>query len=95
MQEQEKLREIQSLGQEAPGAGDAPKRNREKGSWLLLLQCLVCGAILALLLGLRAWEPELFRQAAQWYHAQMEREMQLPGWAGEEETSSAPGLFLV
>ena len=85
MQDQEKLREIEALGQEVgqepPAQAQEPDREPSR---VPLVQAALCLLALAGLFVLRQVEEPAYERFAQWYRQQASQEIALPTWGGEE-----------
>ena len=92
MQDQEKLREIDSLGEEDSMAQEefweTPEVEVRRG-WggAPLLQAVICALALLALVFFKFTDEEKYREISQWYGKEMAQEIELPQWQG---TAPAP-----
>lgn len=89
MQDPEKLREIECLG-ETDGEPQAewPEESRESRDWggALTIQTVICVLILLMIVFFKLTDGERFQEIGQWYREEMSQEIELPRLRG-----SVPG----
>ncbi len=81
MQDPEKLREIDSLGEESSEAQeDFWEEAPEKSGWggAPLLQAVLCAAAILALVFFKLTDESKYQEIAQWYHTEMSQEIELP-----------------
>ncbi len=96
MQEQEKLREIESLGQEEEDQEeheeywDEPEE-RQGGGGVPILQAVICALALVALLFFKFTDKERYQEITDWYNQEMAQEIELPQLKNPApEPSTAP-----
>ena len=95
MQDPEKIREIQELGWENSPDPEEPKSGGTGGSWVPVLQAVVCLLILGGLLLLKNTGQPVYDTITAWYHQEAQAEIQLPQWSEEDsQPSSSPAPSL-
>lgn len=96
MQDQEKLREIESMGEDC---GDFPEDEeyeeslKESGGWggIPLLQAVVCALIILALIFFRVSDGTKYQEIAAWYQQEMAKEIELPTFSrATPEPSESP-----
>ena len=79
MQDLEKLREIEALGQEDEEEAPSPEEIPSKGGFApIFRRCCACH--LAGLLCLKAMDSPFYEAFSEWYHQEASQEIQLPSW---------------
>lgn len=68
MQDLEKLREIEALGREDGEEAPSPEEIPSKGGFAPIFQAVLCLAILAGLLCLKAMDSPFYEAFSEWYH---------------------------
>lgn len=83
MQDQEKLREIENLGEEDDDIREGEiwgEDQKERGCWggVLLVQAVICALIVLALVFFRISDNAKFQEIAAWYEQEMAKEIELP-----------------
>lgn len=99
MQDQEKLREIESMGEDG---GDFPEDEeyekyeeslKESGGWggIPLFQAVICALIILALIFFRVSDGTKYQEIAAWYQQEMAKEIELPAFSrAAPEPSASP-----
>ena len=97
MQDQEKLREIESLGQdeealeEQEAYWDEPEE-KQGGGGVPVLQAVICALVLVALLFFKFTDTEKYQGFANWYAQEMAQEIELPQFKNPvPEPAESPG----
>lgn len=84
MQDQEKLRDIESLGEEDESLEEDDELweadRSERGGWgnILLVQAVICAVMMLALVFFRVSDDAKYQEIAAWYRQETEREIELP-----------------
>lgn len=83
MQDQEKLREIESLGQDQEALEEQEEyweepEEKQGGGGVPILQAVICALVLVALLFFKFTDTEKYQGFADWYAREMAQEIELP-----------------
>ena len=68
------------MGREDEEEAPSPEEIPSKGGFAPIFQAVLCLAILAVLLCLKAMDSPFYETFSEWYHQEASQEIQLPSW---------------